>query len=229
MQDGDFVLLRRCRLFSAAPAGELRRQLERLPYGLADYDEGRTIRTQGDSYQELLVLLRGSVAGEFRTHDGRLMRVETLVAPDALASAFLFAPQQRLPVDVIALKPARLFRLSRKGVMELAGSIPEVLEGLLGDIAARTGFLASKLRMVQFETLRERLAHYLLDQMSFQKSSTLMLPVTKRELADIVGGARQSLFRCLGELEDAGIIHQKGKSIHVIMPEGLRELASSGE
>ena len=229
MNDRDFELLKRCRLFRATPAAELRERLERLPHGVNDYEAGAFIRSQADSYEELLILLKGKVAGEFRTHDGRLMRVETLNAPETLASAFLFSPQARLPVDIVAVTPARIFRISRSALLSLARACPGVLEKLLEDIAHRTEFLATKLRMVQFETLRERLAHYLLDQMMAQGSPTIELPVAKKELADIFGSARQSLFRCLGELEEKGFITQHGRSVHILDPDALRRLSASSE
>lgn len=229
MNDGDFKLLHRCPLFRSTAEEDLCPQLERVPHGVSDYEADKLIRSQGDRYEELLILLHGAVAGEFRTYDGRSMRVETLYPPDALASAFLFSPQGRLPVDVVAIKPVRLFRIGRDALLSVSGACPAVLERLLQDIAHRTEFLATKLRMVQFETLRERLAHYLLDQMNAQERPVIRLPVAKKELADILGSARQSAFRCLAELEEQGVLLQEGRSIRILDPERLRELAGSVE
>jgi CRP-like cAMP-binding protein len=229
VNDRDFALLRRCPLFRSTSEARLRAQLERLPHGVSDYEADALIRSQGDRYDELLILLKGKVAGEFRTHDGRLLRVETLAAPETLASAFLFSPQARLPVDMVAVTPVRLFRIGREALLSLASACPEVLEKLLRDIAHRTEFLATKLRMVQFETLRERVAHYLLDLMRSQNRPTVELPVAKKELADILGSARQSVFRCLGELEEQGLIAQHGRSMHILDPDGLRELTATSE
>ena len=229
VNDRDFGLLQRCPLFYSTSEAQLRAQLERVPHGVSEYDADALIRSQGDRYDELLILLRGQVAGEFRTHDGRLMRVETLAAPEALASAFLFSPQTRLPVDMVAVTHVRLFRIGREPLLSVASARPEVLEKLLRDIGHRTEFLATKLRMVQFETLRERVAHYLLELMHAQNRPTVELPVAKRELADILGSARQSVFRCLGELEEQGLIAQHGRSVHILDPESLRSLVEAAE
>jgi CRP-like cAMP-binding protein len=229
MDGRDFGLLQRCPLFRSTPETQLRAQLERVPHGVSAYNADTLIRSQGEVYDELLILLRGQVGAEFRTHDGRLMRVETLAAPETLASAFLFSPQARLPVEMVAVTDVRLFRIGREALLSVASACPEVLENLLRDIAHRTEFLAMKLRMVQFETLRERVAHYLLDLMRAQARPTVELPVAKKELADILGSARQSVFRCLGELEEQGLIAQHGRSVHILDPEGLRELTASAE
>ena len=229
MNDRDFGRLRRCPLFCAGDATRLRTELERVPHGVHCYENEAYIRRQGDLYEELLILLEGEVAGEFSTLDGRHMRVETLVAPETLASAFLFSPQGRLPVDMVAVTPVRLFRIGREALLRVGSACPEVLEKLLEDIAHRAEFLATKLRMVQFETLRERIAHYLLDLMRSQNRPTVELPVAKKELADTLGSARQSVFRCLGELEEQGLIESHGKSIHILDPEGLHVLAEAAE
>jgi CRP-like cAMP-binding protein len=229
VNDRDFGLLQRCPLFRDTSASRLRAQLERVPHGVSDYHAESLIRSQGDVYDELLILLEGEVSGEFRTQDGRHMRVETLAAPEALASAFLFSPQTRLPVDMVAVTQVRLFRIGRESLLAVATACPEVLEKLLRDIARRTEFLATKLRMVQFETLRERIAHYLLELMHTQKRPTVELPVAKKELADILGSARQSVFRCLGELEEQCLIAQHGRSVHILDPDGLRELTYPSE
>jgi CRP-like cAMP-binding protein len=174
----DLELLTRCRLFEATPASQLRTRLERLPHGVNDYEAGAFIRSQADHYDELLILLQGQVAGELRTYDGRLMRVETLSAPETVASAFLFSPQGRLPVDIVAVQPTRIFRLPRSAVLSLARECPGVLERLL---------------------------------------------------ADIFGSARQSLFRCLGELEEKGFITQHGRSVHILDPDALRRHSASSD
>ncbi|MFP3959994.1 MAG: Crp/Fnr family transcriptional regulator [Spirochaetaceae bacterium] len=229
MDDRDFALLHRCPLFRSTPEKPLRREIERVRHGFANYEADRIVRRQGDEYDELLVLLRGQVAGEFRSLDGRVMRVETLAAPEALASAFLFSPQKRLPVDVVAVTRVRLFRIEREALLSVAGACPSVLEKLLEDISHRTEFLATKLRMMQFETLSERLAHYLLHQMAAQGSASIALPVAKKELANILGAARQSVFRCLGELEEEGILRHEGRTIHVVDPARLRERATADD
>lgn len=216
-------------LFCNAPKSEVRARLERVPHGFADYEADTTIRQQGDIYDELLIILKGSVAGEFHTYDGKLMRVETLVAPEALAPAFLFSPQTRLPVDMVAVTATRLFRIGRDALLQVASESPQVLQSLLTDIAHRTEFLATKLRMAQFSTLRERLAHYLLDQMKFQKSSLIELPVSKRELADTLGSARQSVSRCFTELEEQGLLEFSGRSIRVVDAGRLRNIDTETE
>mgnify|MGYP006427156557 CR=1 FL=1 len=104
-----------------------------------------------------------------------------------------------------------------------------MLEGLLTDISHGTEFLATKLRLTQFATLRERQVHYLFDQMNAQQSRCIELPVSKQELAHTLGAARQSVSRCFSELEEAGILRVSGRSVEIIDSRRLHEFDVDAE
>lgn len=214
-------------LFAAIGRDELDRSLARLPWRIGEFDKGQIVRTQGSPCDEMLLILEGTIAANFITYDGRLMRVETLSAPQIIASAFLFAPTRRFPVEVEAQTDLRLFMLARNLLLDLCSEHRPALEHLLADLARRTSFLANKLKMVQFETLRERLAHYLLGELAVIGGTTVTLTVSKKELSEIMGVARQSLFRTLTELEEEGVIACTGREVRVLDTDALKLLAAS--
>ena len=53
------------------------------------------------------------------TESGTILEVETLSAPTPLASAFLFAENNRFPVDVIALEECEIILIPKNAVMRL--------------------------------------------------------------------------------------------------------------
>ena len=50
----------------------------------------------------LVILTQGSVRGEMIDYSGRLIKVEDIAAPRALAPLFLFGEENRFPVEVTA-------------------------------------------------------------------------------------------------------------------------------
>ena len=222
----DLATILRNPLFAAIEQPRLERSLERLPWRVSRFEADQIVRTQGAPCDELLLILDGTVAANFITYDGRLMRVETLDAPEIIASAFLFSPQQRFPVEVQALTDLRLFALSRDALLDLCSEHRPALERLLLDLGHRAAFLATKLRMIQFDTLRQRLAHYLLGELAVTGGAVVRLAVSKKELAETMGVARQSLFRTLTELEDEGVIRCEGRDITLVDGDALRLLAT---
>ncbi len=221
MNDTDIGLLQRNPLFKLIDGHTLRQSLNKWKWRFCNYASGQVVKGQGNLCDELCVLISGTVSADFLTYDGRSMRVETISAPEALASAFLFSPSQRYPVEVRASTPVRMFELARSALIELCSENPAAMEQLLSDMGKRTSFLAQKLRMVQFETLKQRIAHYLLHELSYGEKNTVHLMVSKKELSEIMGVARQSLFRTLSELQDKKIIEIKGRLVTVLRREAL--------
>lgn len=72
-----------------------------------------------------------------------------------------------------------------------------------------------KIRMGLHKTLRENLMEYLSNQAILQRSDTVILPISKKQLADYLGVQRPSLFRELKRLNDEGTIAVMKRSIRL--------------
>ena len=69
--------------------------------------------------------------------------------------------------------------------------------------------------MVAQKTLRENLLEYFRQQSILQGSNTIVLPISKKQLADYLGVQRPSLFRELKNLKDEGIIDVSNRTIQI--------------
>ncbi len=213
MNEYDRSRLRRNPIFARLTDAQCADAFSRLPYSAADHTPGELLHLQGERYERLLVLLAGSASAELCSPSGQTLQVETLTAPEAVASSMLFTETRRLPVTLRAETPVRLFSTPRGALLALCERYPAVIEPLLEDLGHRTAFLADRLRMSQFETLRQRLAHYLLERCD--GSGRVELAETKKHLAERLGVARASLFRVIAELEDAGVIQVSRRAVAV--------------
>jgi CRP-like cAMP-binding protein len=72
-----------------------------------------------------------------------------------------------------------------------------------------------KITMLTQKTLRENIMDYLKQQSILQDSSKIVLPFSKKELADYLGVQRPSLFRELKKLKDEGIIEIDNRTIRL--------------
>lgn len=220
----ELEILTACSLFRGMSAEELAGALARVPFLLKRHEKRALIRLQGEPYEALLILLEGTVAGEFQDAGGRVMRVETLSAPSLVASSILFARENHLPVNITALTEVRLLSLPKTSLLALCRQVPGVLERLLSDMGSRTAFLADKLRITQFATLRQKVAGYLLERSRRFGSDRVPIAGSKKTLAELFGAARPSLSRTLGELAAEGAIRLEGKAIRILDREALQAL-----
>lgn len=67
--------------------------LQLSPGRYATYRKGDFIALQNDVCRSLLLLCEGSVYAQMTSEEGRELTLDTLTAPDTLASAFVFASE----------------------------------------------------------------------------------------------------------------------------------------
>jgi len=230
MDDRDLARLASCPLFAGIDPRELAAALAKLPHRAADIAQGNVALLAGCAYEDLRILLSGELSAEMTTEEGRTVVVESFHAPEAVATAVLFAPGRALPVTVVARSACRLAIIPRETLLSLSARFPPLLEALLTDMGARLSSLAEKLRALQFATLRERLADWLLRRASLAAPPPsgghrlVRLEASKERLATLFGVARPSLSRELGELERRGLVEVRGRTIAILDPAGLAKL-----
>lgn len=162
---------------------------------LASYGKGEFIALQNSVCRSLLLLCEGSVYVRMTSEEGREFTLDTLTAPDVLASAFIFATEHVYPVTIVADSPCRLWVVSRESVLALLERDPAVLRNYLNIVSDHSHFLSSKIQQFVLQTLSSRLINYL------EKNGVVQ---NLQQTADILGVARPSLSRTLAQLVREG-------------------------
>jgi len=219
----DYFLLSDSPLFKGMIPAEVEDILALVPYHVRKFQSGSMISQSGETVESLIIVMSGIVKGEMVDYAGRVIKIEDITAPGALASAFIFGNKNRFPVNVIAISEGELLMIGKSDFLRLLMKYDKILLNYLDMISSRSQFLSEKIKFLNFKTIKGKLAFYIL-QKSGMKSSLITLGMTQSDLADFFGVARPSIARALGELEDEGYIEAKGKSIKIIDKEGLAEL-----
>ena len=221
MQDTHLKALIACHLFDGMQRSEVENLFFGEQYQLFYYNPGALIAFRGDVYTNLWIIVQGRVSAEFQDFGGKVLKVETLKTSEPVASSILFAPQNNLPVNLTAETDVALCSIPRPQVIRLLQQNERFLTNFLQDTGLRLSILAEKLRLVQFATITEKIASYLLDQADTQGTESPVLPLTKEALAEIFGVTRPSLSREFSHLCGRGILSQAGRQIHILKREEL--------
>jgi CRP-like cAMP-binding protein len=193
------------------------------------YKKGSIIHFQGQPYTELQFIISGEVAAEIGDYDGKVLKVETLRAPEPIAAAVLFAEDNSLPVTTAAKTDVSLLIIPKAEILRLCGISEDFLRKLLSDMGNKLTLLAQKIRFLQFGTIRQKIAGYLLDEMRKQRSSTLKIPHTKETLSEIFGVTRPSFSRVFSELCRENVIRQEGKTVTILLAAKLKEMMAEND
>ena len=219
----DYTLLSEAPLFKGMTAINIEAILSEIPVRIKKFHKGALISQSGEPVNSLMIVITGTVKGEMVDYAGRVIKIEDIPAPGAIASAFIFGSRNRFPVNVIAISDGELLLIEKQYFLELLMRNDIILVNFLDMISNRSQFLSEKIKFLNFKTIKGKLAYYLLQKAGKERSS-VVLEMTQNELADFFGVARPSVGRVLGELEEEGYIEAKGKNIKIIDKEGLADL-----
>lgn len=221
----DYKLLSEAPLFWGITTAEIESIILHIPHRVKRFKAGNLIAQSGEPVNSLMVVMDGIAKGEMVDYAGRLIRIEDVPAPGALAAAFIFGNKNRFPVNVIATTDTDLLVMDKPDFLRLLKSNEKILVNFLDMISNRSQFLSEKIKFLNFKTIKGKLAHYIL-QKAGKEGNTAILDMTQNDLADFFGVARPSVTRTLGELKDEGYLQVSGKQITILNRKGLNELTT---
>lgn len=221
----DFTLLQKAPLFNSLRIDEIEKILSEIPYRIRKYKAGSLIVNGGEQVKSLMIVISGVVKGEMVDYAGKVIKIEDIPAPGALASAFMFGNRNLYPVNVIAVTDSELLIIDKNPFLNLLMRHDLVLVNFLDMISNRSQFLSEKIKFLNFKTIKGKLAQFILQKAGKDKSS-IVLEMTQNDLADFFGVTRPSVARAIGEMEEEGLIEAKGKNIKVLDKISLAKLTS---
>ena len=107
-------ILSRMSLFEGCDPEALYQLLREAPNSLRTYKEGEFIARQGDVCRSLFILIKGHVRTQMENAEGKQLTIDWIKAPDILAPAFIYASENRFPVNVEATELCEVLVMDRK-------------------------------------------------------------------------------------------------------------------
>lgn len=211
-------------LFRGITPERLFADLEEIRFHTRSYKKGEILAQQGAVCNRLVILTKGSVRGEMIDYSGRLIKVEDIAAPRAIAPLFLFGEENRYPVEVTANDPTEVIELPKSSVLSLFRKNEQFLENYMNLSANYARTLSDKLFFMSFKTIRQKLASYLLRLYKQQQQTHITLDRSQQELSDYFGVSRPSLARELAHMQEDGLLIADRKHITILQKEELVRL-----
>ena len=211
-------------LFRGITPKRLLADLEEISFHTRSYKKGEILAQQGAVCNRLVILTKGSVRGEMIDYSGRLIKVEDIAAPRAIAPLFLFGEENRYPVEVTANEPTEVIELPKSSVLSLFRKNEQFLENYMNLSANYARTLSDKLFFMSFKTIRQKLASYLLRLYKQQQQTHITLDRSQQELSDYFGVSRPSLARELAHMQEDGLLTADRKQITILQKEELVRL-----
>lgn len=137
-------ILRSNFLFKGLKSEDVAEIIKNVHHQVKSYNKGDLIASCGEICSNLRIIVEGAVVGEMMDFQGKSLRIDKLSPPSAIASAFLFGDDNKLPVDIIAIEDTKLLIISKSVLMELFKKDETILRNYLDIVANRTQLLTKK-------------------------------------------------------------------------------------
>jgi CRP/FNR family transcriptional regulator, cyclic AMP receptor protein len=194
------------------------------------YRRGQVVFVQDERGDRMFVVAEGEIRLLIRSPHGEEVELTRRSRADAFGEVALLDGGPR-SATAEAITPAVLVGIARDDLVKLLRSEELVVDAflhLLGGLVRRANDLSSAL---VFRDVRSRVAGKLLDLVAWDQraetpAATLVAShVSQSDLAQMVGGARQTVNQVLRQFEKRGWIALHHRAFEVLDPHALQHLA----
>ena len=193
-------------LFKGISEDEINKLFQKVNHQIKHFRSGELLAQAGDVVDQALLLMEGRLQGEMVDFGGNSLKIEELDPPQMVAAAFLFGHQCKFPVFLSAKTEGKLLLIAKRDFANMLSLESRVMVNYLDIVSGKAQFLTGKITFLSLKTIKEKIAHYLLQQMKSGQKIKVKINQSQTNLADLFGVTRPSLTRTILEMEKQNIL-----------------------
>ncbi len=212
--------LQPCNLFQGIPAITLQAHLEKIGADPVFYPQNSFIAMEGDTCSHMHIILSGEIVVRKVYGSGKSVTITSMGPGDLFGELMVFT-DHTLPSTIAAQTDVWLLQIPREDFIQLCQIEPSFLKNFIGLMADKVWMLNEKLKLLSYDSLRQKITSLLLDHYRKQQRLNLTLPFSRQEMADRVGVPRPSLSRELANMKKDGLIDYWKNHVRLLQLEAL--------
>lgn len=190
--------------------------------------KGEAIFMEGDHGNGFYVILDGMVKVFKVSAEGKEQILHIYGPGQPIGEVPVFSGQH-FPANAEAVQQSRLLFFPRQAFIDLITREPSLALNMLAVLSMRLRQFTVQIENLSLKEVPGRLASYLIYLTGEQATpDTVMLPISKGQLASLLGTIPETLSRIFNKMTNEGIIAVQGAAITIRDARALEELAVSG-
>ncbi|NEZ45735.1 Crp/Fnr family transcriptional regulator [Clostridium niameyense] len=217
-------VLKNCILFKNFEEEEIKHILNNINYKICSYEKQETIALESDKCNSIGILLDGTVEIQKLFSSGKTVTVDILHSGDIFGEVIVFSNTNTYPSSIIASKNTTVLFITKEYILKLCSLNSILLNNLMSLLSNKILMLNKKVKYLSYNTLRQKIASFLLEQYSTQKNLTIKLNLSREALSELLAIPRPSLSRELINMKKDGLIDFNKNIIVLNSREDLEEI-----
>lgn len=198
--------LSRCILFKSLREEEIKALMEGVNYTIKCYNEKDIVAIEGDPCDSISIILSGDIEIHKPFSSGKVVTISHFTAGNIFAESLVFSDMKTYPATVVSSSSSCVMNIPRVELVQMLGRQPQVLENFAGVLSRRIHMLNDRITSLSLDSTRKKIVNILLLEYGRQKSQYLLLPYSRKKMAELLNIPRPSLSRELIRMKDDGLI-----------------------
>lgn len=190
---------------------------------------GETVFSEGDPGNGFYLVVEGQIKVYKLSSEGKEQILHIIRPGEPFGEVAVFAGRS-FPANAEAIAASRLLFLPREAFVELIRQNPSLAMNMLAVLSRRLRQFTVQVENLSLKEVPGRLASYLLVLSAEQEEiEAVVLPISKGQLASLLGTIPETLSRIFARMSDQGLIEVHGRTIALLDRIGLQEVAEQGK
>ncbi len=195
------------------------------------YSKGEIIYQPGDLDSAIYYIRSGKIKLAYLDESGRKLTLSILGENELFGEMALIGERKRTLLAQ-ALEEVSIYEIDERRFLDLVERKPELALDIIGLFGRRTREIERKLEDLVFKDISTRLSRQLLKLVKEHGQETkngtqIDFKITHKELADLIGSARENTTSALNRLAKEGILDKRRYRIIIKDEEKLKQLGGN--
>lgn len=213
----------KCVLFKGLKQGEILNILNKINYTITPYNKGDVIAIEGDQCNSVGIILKGTVEIQKLFPSGQVTTINNFHEGNIFGESLVFTDKHTYPATISAMEYSEIMFIERKDIIKLAMLNATVLTNFVTILSKRILMLNDRISTLSQDSIRKKIASYLLAEHRKQKNYTITVPYSRKKMAELLNVPRPSLSRELIKMKDENLIDFDKNEIKIMNIDLLEE------
>lgn len=179
---------------------------------ILETEKGESIFFEGEKANFLYYLINGSIKLYRLNDEGKVANIKVVKKGEVFADIVLF-DECKYPVNAVSVDQSTILCLKAKVLKEIILSNRKLTESFIIMLTKRIKYLVNKIDMLELDNAENRLLSYLQELRNTRNGNEIILDLSKKEIAEIIGIRTETLSRLLKKMSNNGILKVRSKKI----------------
>ena len=219
-------VLTNCIIFKNFNIDSIKNLLSQIDYRINLYSKNEIIASEGDNCLNLGIILEGSIEVKKLFVSGKIVTIAKFSPADIFGEVVIFSDMNKYPSTIVTSDNCKILFLNKIDIIKLCSINTNILNNFMGLLSNKILMLNKKLKNLSYETLREKVASFLLENYYLNKKYMFQISSSRKEMAEALGVPRPSLSRELINMREDKLIDFHKNTFKILNLNNLEDILS---